>query len=220
MQQEFSDHPSAPARPEWLTGVVQVAQDALVVLEPTTTGGSPDFVCRWANSGAAALIGSDLAAMVGRRFLEVIPGGGQLYEVLLAVRAPRRECDGELDVRPLVAPVTRMSYRATWHAGCVVLSVADRTRTRVVEERAKSLEDLVVSGAALSTVSAGVLRPVLDEAGAVVDWRVEYLNASGAGLLGASDDGAAGRTILALVNRSGGEPGGFVDRVAIAWLDR
>ncbi len=195
-----------------------VTQDTLVLFEPLTADdGRQDFVCVWSNGAAARMLRRDASTLRGERVLSVLPNGGQLYDVLLDTYRSGEIHSGELDVAPVAAAVTRISYRVVPVDGVLALSVLDHSTARQVEERAASLEQMVLTGAQLSTVAAAVLRPLVDRDGSVTDLVIEYVNGPGAMLFNATPEALIGSTVREVVGLRQLPTNGVFLRIAKSW---
>lgn len=195
----------------------RVTQESLVILRgETSVSGRRDFRCVWANFAIASLLQAKREDLVGRLFLELLPDGGQLYELLVHSEATKQIVAGEADVHPIVAPVTRIAYRIIPEDGVLAVSLADRSPLREAEARERWLEQIVMSGAKLSAVAAAILRPIVTDDSEVTDIEVEYVNDMGAALLDTTPSEAVGLRVSSLAPTLT-RPGFFTESVGAIW---
>ena len=169
---------------EILNVLSEVSQEPLCLLSyETDPHGRADFRCDWLNAACAELLGTTQEALLGTSFLDLLPNGGQLYDVLCDAAHSGQPVDGELDVRPTVAPVTRISYRIVPSPNGLVLSFADQTVVREAEERAAWLERLLITEVELSGLGGAILRPKFDANGTMYDFDIDYINEHGRRLM-------------------------------------
>ena len=162
----------------------RVSQEALLVLAgETTASGARDFRIVWTNTVVCSFLGQSLESLRGRPLFDFFPREGRLFELLVRAEASGQEENGEVDVHPLVAPITRVGYRIRPESNLLVVSITDRSPLREAQARATLMEQFVSGGAELSTVGAAILQPVF-EAGQVTDFAIEYVNDFGCQLLG------------------------------------
>ncbi len=176
-----------------VTGLLaRMSQEALMIVVGEDAPGRRDFRCRWANAALANLLGVPDGTLTGRSFLELLPDGGQLYDLLIRAESTGVIAVGEADVQPRVAPVTRIGYRIVPENGVLGVSLSDQSPLREAEAREQWLQQLLVGGTKLSAVAAGILRPVLN-GDDVIDLEFEYVNELGGRLLGVEADQVPGR---------------------------
>ena len=169
---------------EILNTLSEVSQEPLCLLSyKSNPEGRADFRCDWLNTACADLLGTTQDALLGTSFLDLLPNGGQLYDVLCQAAATGLPLQGEFDVRPTVAAVTRISYRVVHTQNGLALSFTDHTIVREAEERAAWLEQLLIAEVELSGLGGAILRPRFQADGTIGDFELEYVNDHGRRLM-------------------------------------
>ncbi len=196
--------------------VSSVSQEALCLLSvETEDSGRRNFRFTWVNDAFTELLNVPEERLLGMTFFDLLPRGGQLYDVLDSVASTGRSRSGETDVHPIVAPSTRIRYRVVHTPYGLAVSVSDRSAERDAQERASWLEQLLITGVELSTVSAAILRPIRSDNQAIVDFSVEHLNQIACLQLGRERDQLVGSTLSQLLKQAP-RKGGLIERISLA----
>jgi PAS domain S-box-containing protein len=196
--------------------VSSVSQEPLCLLTiEQEARGRRNFRFTWVNDAFTELLNVPEERLLGMTFFDLLPRGGQLYEVLDSVAATGMPRSGETDVHPIVAPSTRIRYRVVHTPHGLAVSVSDRSAERHAQERASWLEQLLITGVELSAVSAAILRPIRSADQTIVDFSVEHLNQIACLQLGRDRDQLVGATLSQFLKQAP-RNGGLIERIALA----